>query len=190
MVAATTAVLLSASVLWYRTHSGAIADDAVAQPSRTSPLTLNPAAFAGQAREAYQIARNDPAFPSLSFIATADVTTPRRRRGAALWRDQPGRRRRYDGHRRVDVGSAGNRIGVDQVIAMDYLMHIPLKVSSVTSNFMIGVTAGAGALVFLARGDVSTVVAAPLAIGVTIGAPGGQPYPALRRRKNGCASAT
>jgi hypothetical protein len=60
MVAATTAVLLSASVLWYRTHSGAIADDAVGQPSRTSPLTLDPAAFAGQAREAYQIARKDP----------------------------------------------------------------------------------------------------------------------------------
>jgi hypothetical protein len=35
---------------------------------------------------------------------------------------------------------------------------------------MIGVTAGAGALVFLARGDVSTVIAAPVAIGVTIGA--------------------
>jgi hypothetical protein len=50
MVAATTAVLLSASVLWYRTHSGAIADDAVAQPSRTSPLTLDPAAFAGHFR--------------------------------------------------------------------------------------------------------------------------------------------
>jgi hypothetical protein len=62
MVAATTAVLLSASVLWYRTHSGAIADDTVAQPSRTSPLTLDPAAFAGQAREAYQIARSDPVF--------------------------------------------------------------------------------------------------------------------------------
>jgi hypothetical protein len=62
MVAATTAILLSASVLWYRTRSRAIADDAVAQPSRTSPLTLDPAAFAGQAREAYQIARNDPIF--------------------------------------------------------------------------------------------------------------------------------
>ena len=62
MVAATTAVLLSASVLWYRTHSGAIADDAVAQPSRTSLLTLDPAGFAGQARQAYQIARKDPVF--------------------------------------------------------------------------------------------------------------------------------
>ena len=62
MVAATTVILLSASVLWYRTHSRAIADDAVAQPGRTSPLTLDPAAFSGQAREAYQIARNDPHF--------------------------------------------------------------------------------------------------------------------------------
>ncbi|MGA8567684.1 MAG: sulfite exporter TauE/SafE family protein, partial [Candidatus Binataceae bacterium] len=53
---------------------------------------------------------------------------------------------------------------------MDYVMHIPLKVSSATSNFMIGVTAGAGALVFLARGDVATVIAAPVALGVTAGA--------------------
>jgi hypothetical protein len=35
---------------------------------------------------------------------------------------------------------------------------------------MIGVTAGAGALVFLARGDVATTIAAPVAIGVTAGA--------------------
>jgi uncharacterized membrane protein YfcA len=49
-------------------------------------------------------------------------------------------------------------------------MHIPLKVSSATSNFMIGVTAGAGALVFLARGDVPTTIATPVALGVTAGA--------------------
>ena len=53
---------------------------------------------------------------------------------------------------------------------MDYVMRLPLKVASATSNFMIGVTAGAGALVFLARGDVSTTIAAPVAIGVTAGA--------------------
>ena len=35
---------------------------------------------------------------------------------------------------------------------------------------MIGVTAGAGALVFLARGDIATAVAAPVALGVTAGA--------------------
>jgi uncharacterized membrane protein YfcA len=49
-------------------------------------------------------------------------------------------------------------------------MGLPLKVSSATSNFMIGVTAGAGALVFLSRGDVSVVIAGPVALGVTLGA--------------------
>jgi uncharacterized membrane protein YfcA len=67
-------------------------------------------------------------------------------------------------------GLLGVGAGALKVAAMDYLMHLPLKVSSATSNFMIGVTAGAGALVFLARGDVATSVAAPVALGVTVGA--------------------
>lgn len=67
-------------------------------------------------------------------------------------------------------GLLGIGSGALKVMAMDYIMHIPLKISSATSNFMIGVTAGAGALVFLARGDVATVVAAPVALGVTVGA--------------------
>jgi hypothetical protein len=67
-------------------------------------------------------------------------------------------------------GLLGIGSGALKVMAMDYFMHLPLKVSSATSNFMIGVTAGAGALVFLARGDVSTAVAAPVALGVTLGA--------------------
>jgi uncharacterized membrane protein YfcA len=67
-------------------------------------------------------------------------------------------------------GLLGIGSGALKVMAMDYIMHIPLKVSSATSNFMIGVTAGAGALVFLARGDVATTIAAPVAVGVTAGA--------------------
>jgi hypothetical protein len=67
-------------------------------------------------------------------------------------------------------GLLGIGSGALKVTAMDYVMHLPLKVSSATSNFMIGVTAGAGALVFIARGDVSTTIAAPVAIGVTAGA--------------------
>ena len=67
-------------------------------------------------------------------------------------------------------GLLGIGSGALKVMAMDYYMHLPLKVSSATSNFMIGVTAGAGALVFLARGNVSTSVAAPVALGVTAGA--------------------
>ena len=67
-------------------------------------------------------------------------------------------------------GLLGIGSGALKVMAMDYIMHLPLKISSATSNFMIGVTAGAGALVFLARGDVATTIAAPVAIGVTAGA--------------------
>jgi uncharacterized protein len=67
-------------------------------------------------------------------------------------------------------GLLGIGSGALKVMAMDYIMHLPLKVSSATSNFMIGVTAGAGALVFLSRGDVSTTIAAPVAIGVMVGA--------------------
>ncbi len=67
-------------------------------------------------------------------------------------------------------GLLGVGAGALKVAAMDYFMRLPLKVSSATSNFMIGVTAGAGAIVFLARGDVATVVAAPVALGVTAGA--------------------
>jgi uncharacterized protein len=67
-------------------------------------------------------------------------------------------------------GLLGIGAGAVKVTAMDYLMKLPLKVSSATSNFMIGVTAGAGALVFLSRGDVAASVAAPVALGVTAGA--------------------
>jgi uncharacterized membrane protein YfcA len=67
-------------------------------------------------------------------------------------------------------GLLGIGSGALKVMAMDYVMRIPLKVSSATSNFMIGVTAGAGALVFLARGDIATTLAAPVALGVTAGA--------------------
>lgn len=81
---------------------------------------------------------------------------------------------RYGGPLMLIAGVMSGLLGVGsgalKVVAMDQVMHIPLKVSSATSNFMIGVTAGAGALVFLSRGDVSTTIAAPVAVGVTIGA--------------------
>ncbi len=80
-------------------------------------------------------------------------------------------------------GLLGIGSGALKVMAMDFIMHVPLKVSSATSNFMIGVTAGAGALVFLARGDVATSIAAPVALGVTAGALAGSrilPYANVR----------
>jgi len=92
---------------------------------------------------------------------------------------------RYGGVLMLIAGMMSGLLGIGsgalKVIAMDQVMHIPLKVSSATSNFMIGVTAGAGALVFLSRGDVSTTIAAPVAVGVTVGAlAGSRVLPLLR----------
>ncbi len=60
--------------------------------------------------------------------------------------------------------------GALKVPAMDLAMHIPLKASSATSNFMIGVTAAASAGVYFARGDIDPILAAPIALGVLVGA--------------------
>ena len=59
--------------------------------------------------------------------------------------------------------------GIFKVLAMDGAMKIPMKASSATSNFMIGVTAAASAGAFLASGDVRPEIAAPVAVGILIG---------------------
>ncbi len=67
-------------------------------------------------------------------------------------------------------GLLGIGSGVLKVPAMDLAMRIPIKVSTATSNFMIGVTAAASAGVYFARGDVDPFIAAPVALGVVLGA--------------------
>lgn len=59
--------------------------------------------------------------------------------------------------------------GIFKVLAMDGAMRIPIKVSSATSNFMIGVTASASAGAYLLRGDVRPEIAAPVAVGIILG---------------------
>ncbi|MEP6619073.1 MAG: sulfite exporter TauE/SafE family protein [bacterium] len=60
--------------------------------------------------------------------------------------------------------------GAIKVLAMDQLMQLPFKVSTTTSNFMIGVTAAASAGVFLHRGYINPAIAFPVMIGVLAGA--------------------
>jgi uncharacterized membrane protein YfcA len=60
--------------------------------------------------------------------------------------------------------------GALKVPAMDSAMHLPIKVSSATSNFMIGVTAAASAGVYFVRGQIDPIIAAPVAAGVLVGA--------------------
>jgi uncharacterized membrane protein YfcA len=67
-------------------------------------------------------------------------------------------------------GLLGIGSGAFKVLAMDTGMRLPMKVSTTTSNFMIGVTAAGSAGVYFARGDVNPLIAAPVALGVLIGA--------------------
>lgn len=60
--------------------------------------------------------------------------------------------------------------GVLKVPAMDSALRLPIKVSSATSNFMIGVTAAASAGIYYARGDILAGLAAPVALGSICGA--------------------
>jgi uncharacterized protein len=59
--------------------------------------------------------------------------------------------------------------GILKVMAMDGVMRLPIKVSSATSNFMIGVTATASAGAFLINGSVQPEIAAPVATGILVG---------------------
>ncbi len=80
------------------------------------------------------------------------------------------------------VGSVGAGIvsallgvggGLVKVPVMHVLMGVPLRVSTATSNLMIGVTASASAVIYLLRGEIDPFVAGPIAIGAFVGASAG-----------------
>ncbi|MGA9640012.1 MAG: sulfite exporter TauE/SafE family protein [Terriglobales bacterium] len=66
-------------------------------------------------------------------------------------------------------GLLGIGSGAVKVLAMDQAMRIPFKVSTTTSNFMIGVTAAASAGVYLSRGYIDPGLAMPVMLGVLAG---------------------
>ncbi len=66
-------------------------------------------------------------------------------------------------------GLLGIGSGAVKVLAMDHAMKLPFKVSTTTSNFMIGVTAAASAGVYLGRGYIAPGLAAPVMLGVLAG---------------------
>jgi uncharacterized protein len=67
-------------------------------------------------------------------------------------------------------GLLGIGSGAVKVLAMDAAMGLPFKVSTTTSNLMIGVTAAASAGVYLSRGYIDPVLSAPVMLGVLCGA--------------------
>ena len=67
-------------------------------------------------------------------------------------------------------GLLGIGSGAVKVLAMDQCMKLPFKVSTTTSNFMIGVTAAASAGVYLRKGYIDPVLSMPVMLGVLAGA--------------------
>ncbi|MGC1304332.1 MAG: sulfite exporter TauE/SafE family protein, partial [Caulobacteraceae bacterium] len=63
--------------------------------------------------------------------------------------------------------------GVLKIPAMDSALRLPIKVSSATSNFMIGVTAAASAVAYFLRGDIKPAIAGPIVLGSVLGAVAG-----------------
>jgi len=116
-----------------------------------------------------------------SVPALSPGITERFRLGASYWDAQTGTERRYE-PRRLPLGFAlmgvagavsgllGIGSGALKVPAMDLAMELPIKVSTATSNFMIGITALASALVYLMQGRVVVALVAPIALGVLAGA--------------------
>ncbi len=91
-----------------------------------------------------------------------------------------GRERHYSVHRvktgfglMFGAGTLSGLLGIGsgslKVIAMDQAMRIPFKVSTATSNFMIGVTAAASASVYLSRGYINPGIVMPVMLGVLAG---------------------
>ncbi len=70
----------------------------------------------------------------------------------------------------ITSGLLGIGSGALKVLAMDQIMRVPFKVSTTTSNFMIGVTAAASAGVYLSRGYIDPGLSMPVMLGVLVGA--------------------
>ena len=75
---------------------------------------------------------------------------------------------------------SGDRLGSLKVLAMDQAMILPFKVSTTTSNFMIGVTAAASAGVYLNRGYIAPGLTMPVVLGVLAGSMLGMRHPGHR----------
>jgi uncharacterized protein len=117
-----------------------------------------------------------------SVGASAESASGGRLRLAGRFYDPAlGRERRYAPQRpalgfglMIGAGTVSGLLGIGsgalKVPAMDVAMDLPIKVSTATSNFMIGITGLASALVYLQRGQVLLALVAPIALGVTGGA--------------------
>lgn len=67
-------------------------------------------------------------------------------------------------------GLLGVGAGAVKVIAMDQIMKLPYKVSTATSNMIVGLTAAAGIGIYLKNGFINATLATPVVLGIVLGA--------------------
>ena len=147
-------LLISAQQMMAR--RGSPASSAVADPGRWA-----------------EILRLDSSYPDSSYPdpSYADSHSPDR----TLGRDVPYRVQQVPLGMALMYGAGlisallGIGSGVLKIPAMDSALRLPIKVSSATSNFMIGVTAAASAGAYFLRGDIVTAIAGPVALGSVVG---------------------
>jgi uncharacterized membrane protein YfcA len=119
--------------------------------------------------------------PIVRVEAPEDVPGGRLRLAGRFYDPVLARERRYAPRRpalgfglMLGAGTVSGLLGIGsgalKVPAMDVAMDLPIKVSTATSNFMIGITGLASALVYLERGQVLVSLVAPIALGVLAGA--------------------
>lgn len=121
-----------------------------------------------------EILRLDSSYPDSSYPdpSYSDSHSPADR---ALGRDIPYRVQQVPLGMALMYGAGlisallGIGSGVLKIPAMDSALRLPIKVSSATSNFMIGVTAAASAGAYFLRGDIVTAIAGPVALGSVVG---------------------
>jgi uncharacterized membrane protein YfcA len=121
------------------------------------------------------------AVEAVKAVGTESVPGGRLRLAGRFYDPALGRERRYAPQRpalgfglMLGAGTVSGLLGIGsgalKVPAMDVAMDLPIKVSTATSNFMIGITGLASALVYLERGQVLVSLVAPIALGVVGGA--------------------
>jgi uncharacterized protein len=122
-----------------------------------------------------------------AVAAPPDALADRLGLHGSYWDDESGREVSYRVTRPLTglglmygAGTVSGLLGIGsgalKVPAMDLAMGLPLKVSTATSNFMIGVTAAASAGVYFARGDIDPFIAGPACAGVALGSFTGSRY--------------
>ena len=158
------------------TTSGAITGAAIAAYTNSAALALifGVILLISLVPTVMKIGKELPASPELRGLS-------KRLNLAGSYTEKDGKEVRYNAERPAEglavagvagvlSGLLGIGGGAFKVIAMDIGMKLPMKVSTATSNFMIGVTAAASAGIYFVRGDVDPVIVAPVALGILLGA--------------------